>query len=385
MIEKLSIKGFRSIKDAEIEFANPTFLLGRNGSGKSNIVDALEMLADCSHKQLQFAIDDHGGFTAIAYRLKPNSSQSNISIGCCFVREWNSGKFNFEITENEDGTVAVVSENLWIDKNNVDREAGYTRSPDGIVPNAPNDPTLTDTIKSMYPSIASDSLALLRLSDYFSYGLLKDFANIRSYAIDPSRVRAIQGPASGLILRKDGRNTASVIRNMERTNKDGLDQLCKFLDKIAPGTISVSSIQYGDRLSLEFQQQWGPGEIQRFEAFSMSDGTLRALGILTAIFQEPSPSVLIIEEPEMTIHPGALGVILDALQYASKRCQVIVTTHSPEVLDAKWIQPEHLRLIQWKDGVSQIVELPSHAKEAMRSHLMGAGELLRSNALEPEE
>jgi predicted ATPase len=89
-----------------------------------------------------------------------------------------------------------------------------------------------------------------------------------------------------------------------------------------------------------------------------------------------------IEEPEATIHPGALGVILDVLRHASKRTQVIVTTHSPEVLDADWLEDRHIRIVSWQQGTTRVMSLDVRSREALRQHLMSAGELLRSNALE---
>ena len=89
-----------------------------------------------------------------------------------------------------------------------------------------------------------------------------------------------------------------------------------------------------------------------------------------------------IEEPEATIHPGALGVILDVLRYASDRTQLIVTTHSPEVLDADWLEDRHIRIVSWHDGTTRVTPLAVGSREALRQHLMTAGELLRSNALE---
>jgi AAA15 family ATPase/GTPase len=104
-----------------------------------------------------------------------------------------------------------------------------------------------------------------------------------------------------------------------------------------------------------------------------------------AVFQKPSPSVLVIEEPEATIHPGALGAILDLIRKAAKTMQVVVTTHSPQLLDAKWITDDNLRIVSWEGGASHLL-LPSEAtRQAMRQHLMGAGELLRSNALHADE
>jgi predicted ATPase len=121
----------------------------------------------------------------------------------------------------------------------------------------------------------------------------------------------------------------------------------------------------------------------QFEAFNMSDGTLRALGLLNAVYQRPAPAFIAIEEPEATNHPGALGSVLDLLKLASNHLQIIVTTHSPEILDAKWIQESHLRVVEWSEGVTRIGPIAEPARLALQQHLMGAGELLRSNALEP--
>jgi superfamily II DNA or RNA helicase len=122
------------------------------------------------------------------------------------------------------------------------------------------------------------------------------------------------------------------------------------------------------------------------EKLKISDEASKAyLNRYERVLMQLSPSVLVIEEPEATIHPGALGAILDLIRKAAKTMQVVVTTHSPELLDAKWITDQNLRIVSWEEGASHLL-LPSEAtRKAMREHLMGAGELLRSNALHPEE
>jgi len=83
--------------------------------------------------------------------------------------------------------------------------------------------------------------------------------------------------------------------------------------------------------------------------------------------------VLVIEEPEATIHPGALGAILDLLRHASRHMQLIVTTHSPDVLDADWLRDEDLRIVTWEEGATRILPLAGGTQEALREHLMSAG------------
>ena len=119
----------------------------------------------------------------------------------------------------------------------------------------------------------------------------------------------------------------------------------------------------------------------------MSDGTLRVLTLLIAVSQQPPPSLIVIEESEVTIHihPGALDALLDALRIAGPSMQVVMTTHSPDILDAKWIEDQHIRIASWVAGISQIRPVSPAVRETLREHLMGAGELLRANALWPDE
>ena len=143
--------------------------------------------------------------------------------------------------------------------------------------------------------------------------------------------------------------------------------------------------RHGNKLALAFSQDWGKPATVKFEAFNMSDGTLRVLGMLAAIFQRPAPSLIVIEEPEATVHPGAIGSILDVLRHAGRFMQVVATTHSPDVLDAKWLQDRNLRIASWESGTTRVSAVSPAVRVALREHLMGAGELLRANAMTAAE
>jgi predicted ATPase len=95
--------------------------------------------------------------------------------------------------------------------------------------------------------------------------------------------------------------------------------------------------------------------------------------------------VIALEEPESTIHPEALSTLLDLIRGFSKDTQVIVTTHSPELLDCSWVGPENLRVASWQEGVTQILPLGDATSETLRQHLMGAGEMMRTEGLQPSE
>jgi hypothetical protein len=118
----------------------------------------------------------------------------------------------------------------------------------------------------------------------------------------------------------------------------------------------------------------------------MSDGTLRALGILTAVFQrQRSPLIVAIEEPEATIHPGALGVLMEALRHGQSRSPIVITTHSTDILDSPDLDPEGISLVEWSERGTRVSKVGAASAEAVKSRLATVGELLRSNFLRPAD
>ena len=112
----------------------------------------------------------------------------------------------------------------------------------------------------------------------------------------------------------------------------------------------------------------------------MSDGTLRSLGILLALRQRPRPSIVLLDEIEDSLHPLAHGVLLDAIDEASEEFPVVVSTHSPEILNHPTARGERIRVIQWNNGTSQIYDLSENVQANLKPPLT-VGQLLRANAL----
>ncbi len=208
---------------------------------------------------------------------------------------------------------------------------------------------------------------------------------MRVYRIEPGVLREMQDPDGGGRLRIDGSNAASVLREIMRDSPDDWENIRGLLESIVPGVMDVKPKKLGNKLGLEFTQEWLTSRPLKFEAYNMSDGTLRVLGMLAAVFQRPAPSALVIEEPEATIHPGALGSVLDLLRHAGRFTQTVATTHSPDILDASWIEDRHLRIVGWDRGATQVAPVSEPVRKALKEHLMGAGEMMRSNALTAAE
>ena len=377
-IVKVVIKRFRSFPSVILEMGNPVFVVGRNGSGKSNLADVFSFVAEAMASPLQAVFDRKGGIAAVRNRSSVKSAPPNM--GLAFeVGSFNGidgGRFAFEIKALPNYGFRIVREQCLVRMNSgarwwFDRGDNWSTNADGLTP------ALEPTALAL-PLVGGDE----RFAPIF-----KLLGAMRVYSIEPAKLREMQDPDSGVALRSDGSNAASVLQELTTRGADAAatrQEIHDFLEAIVPETMSVKPKKHGNKLSMSFSQHWGDDKKLTFDAFSMSDGTLRSLGLILAVFQKPSPSLLVIEEPEATIHPGALGALLDLIRRASKTMQVLVTTHSPDLLDAKWITDDNLRIVSWQQGASHVL-LPSEAtRDAMRGHLMGAGELLRSNALHPE-
>jgi len=190
----------------------------------------------------------------------------------------------------------------------------------------------------------------------------------------------------GEVLMRDGRNAASVLREIiSRGEGNGTyERICRLLEKIVPGTTAVHPATIGSKQTLQFSQEVNDANPWPFEALNMSDGTLRALGMLLAIYQVPRPWFLAFEEPEVTIHPGALDVIVDVLHDATSQSQVVVTTHSPDMLDSKRVEDRQIRLVSCAQGQTSVMPLGELTRRAIRDRLYSAGELLRMDELAGE-
>jgi predicted ATPase len=140
--------------------------------------------------------------------------------------------------------------------------------------------------------------------------------------------------------------------------------------------------------TLEFRQDVaGAKHPWRFLAQNMSDGTLRALGVVTALFQgnrDFSPSLVGIEEPETALHPAATAALREALERAASRTQIIVTSHSPDLLDDKKISGDSVLAVVSDAGETQIAPLDSASLMALQEQLFSPGELLRISQLAPD-
>lgn len=385
MIDRVLIRNYKSIARCDVPLGPLTFLVGRNGSGKSNFLDALRFIADALRTSLDHALRERGGVKEV--RRRSVGHPDHFSIGLRFSirhdgRQRYRGSYSFEISARKDG-FAVEREACEVgDTTQTLGQRAHYRVRGGAI---------EDASSPQMPPVSGDRLYLVHAGGLPQFRPVYDaLSGMGFYNLGPARIRELQQPDPGDLLEREGRNLASVLRQLAVSSPSKKQRIEDYLARVAPGVTHVDQVAIGHMESLEFRQEMqGAKEPWRFPAVSMSDGTLRALGVLVALFQTQNngrghDGLIGIEEPEVALHPAASGVLVDALRDASSRKQVIVTSHSPDLLDHESITPEEVIAVVNDRGDSRIAPLDARGKSALRDHLFTAGELLRMDQLEPD-
>ena len=167
------------------------------------------------------------------------------------------------------------------------------------------------------------------------------------------------------------------------------ERVDSYLSAVAPGIERVDRYALGRYVTVVFRAvAAGAGEGTEFGPEAVSDGTIRAAGVLAALFQLAAVDGRIqlvgIEEPEIALHPAAAGVLFDALTEASEHVQVLVTTQSPDLLDRDDVDVSMVRAVTMRDGLTVIGDVDPASRQIVRDKLYTLGELMRGNQLSPD-
>ena len=379
-ITRVVLKNYKSIAACDVRLGPLTFLVGRNGSGKSNFLDALQFVADALNSSLDHAVRARGGINDVCKRSdRPITTPDHFSIRLEFaLPDGSTGYYAFQITMRL-LRYEVQTEECKFRNKNLNTSDIYFNVVRGNV---------TDTSVKVAPLAARDRLYLVNASGLPEFRPVYDaFSQMGFYNLNPDMIRDLQDPDSGEMLMQDGSNLTSVFGQL---SSGVMKDIQEYLSVITPGVQRVRVQKFGPKETLGFSQYaMEDRRSRRFLANNMSDGTLRALGILVALFHgnqkaEKRVTLVGIEEPEIALHPAAAGVLLDALQDATEKTQVIITSHSPDLLDNKDLDVESILAVEVRDENTVIGRVDEASRSVLRDKLYTTGELLRLDQLQPD-
>jgi predicted ATPase len=191
------------------------------------------------------------------------------------------------------------------------------------------------------------------------------------YTIFPNTLREPQKPSPSRTLSDHGENLATIARRLKAAGKHL--EIVSTLDKVVGGIRDLDVQQAGGFLVTQLLHSMSQDQTTWFDLSQQSDGTLRLLGILVALSQRANISFIAIEEPELTLHPGAVAILSDILKEAASRRQLLITTQSPDLISR--FGASDLRVVErGSAGTTTIQPIAEH-------QLFSAGDLLRIEGL----
>jgi predicted ATPase len=377
LISKVTLRNYKSIASCQVDLKALTFLVGPNGSGKSNFLDGIRFVADALRTSLDHALRDRGAIKEV--RRRSGGHPNHFAIRLDFTLPSGAfGHYSFRVGAKPSGGFEVQNEECKLIM------AGGLLTESWFHVKAGQ---LIGSSAKVSPPAVSDRLYLVAAAGLPEFRPAYDaLSKMSFYNLNPREISDMQKPDAGELLAREGWNSASVFEKLPQTTKD---TIADYLGKIVSGIAGVEARALGSQETLEFRQVVkGQKHAWRFLAASMSDGTLRAFGILLALFQGQgrngdAPPLVGLEEPEVALHPAASGVLLGALREASNISQIIVTSHSPDLLDDSGISDESILAVENRDGVTVIGPVDDAGRSVLRKKLFTAGELLRQNQLSP--
>lgn len=369
---RLELTNFLSYKEAKLEFGDFIALVGPNASGKSNAVAAIKLLTEIPTYGLPTAIARRGGFDQLRHRSagRPYDPALRITFR---IGEAPESHYELRLGAVKGQRYRVKRESAAVyqgrRKFTIESDGSKVSWNDALQSNAQAGHAFEYAVPPGQSAISAAGIGGYIVSDVLQ--------SMLTVEVNPAKVSELQEPSSTRVFESDGSNVASIYETLSaETKRELVDQL----SAIVPGIESIEIARLADRHTLRFKQHTESG-VREFYAKQMSDGTLRALAILLAALQRQNPGLLVIEEPEIAIHLGALRTLVVLLQAQAETSQILITTHSADIVDALPI--DAVRIVWSQGDASHIAPISEHSKDPVRRGLITPGELLRSDSLDP--
>ena len=328
MINRIEIENFKSIRKMNMELKPINILIGANGAGKSNFIGFFKLLKNMYDRNLQnYVAEEAGADNVLYFGLKHSEYlrglvEFNEINRYKFVLNPNQDNYLFYNFEGTQFNMAFYGVKRWDD---VTLGSGYFES-------------------------------ILNSKQSTRYGFVKDY--MTSFKVfhfhDTSKTAKIKlqcNISDNSYLREDGSNLAAFLFAMQQNSPKDFKRIEMVIRSVAPYferfDLKPDRTQTADTIRLEWKEK---GSDAYFNAKHLSDGTLRFIALATLLLQPEAPQVIIIDEPELGLHPFAINKLAGLIKKASANTQIIISTQSVNLVDN--FEPEDIITVDREDGQS---------------------------------
>ena len=368
---RLTVKRYRSLLDQSIDLnGDINLFIGANASGKSYILDVLRFLHEGVREgDFRVPVNSRGGIVHLAWKGEP-AQQIELAL----ILDDDGKRYEWSIRlVKEDGPDFHVVERV---------EESHPGKPPSIVLEAEKGAGWWwsgeegRTVLKQSPTTCALAAASADASfpargiaecverwgffDPSPFLLRRDWAGLDSAKFDPY-----------------GRNLAETLYRIERSSPDVFERIVKATRSVVGLPSKIETRESEDRF---YFVQHEPGLQYPVHQMGISSGTLRMLALMTALYKEPEPNLIGIEEPENYVHPTAISSFVEHLKDARERAQFMVTTHSPLLLDCLG-DPESIFVVRRDESQGTVVEKEENAdgvRDALDASGFGLGEFYQT-------
>jgi predicted ATPase len=386
-INRVRLTNYKSVAACDVPLEPLTILVGPNGTGKSNFLDAISFLADAVSTTPAQAIEARGGLSAILRRVPEPTESFEIEVDVTVPwgpspDQWARGRYGFRVAARQARgrrPFVIAAEDCFL-------AWGETREEFHVNAGTVDDRHVMGGGQAIEDDRLYLPLASARPNLAPLFGALR---GMQFYQFDSRSLRRLQAQSPGAALGPGGEHLGDVLGALAEDHPYIKERMDTYLSAVAPWLESVDRRYEGSYVTVEVRNRTGPnGSPVSFGPDAVSEGTIHATAVLAALFQptvlDGRTSLIGIEEPESALHPAAAGVLFDALTEASENVQVVVTTQSDDLIDRDDLDPALIRAVTNDRGLTVVGAVGKVDLDALRMHRFTAGELMRAGQITPE-
>ena len=362
-IAKIAIRGYKSIRDMDISLRPLNVLIGANGVGKSNFVNAFKFLHELINENLQFHVVRSGGVDTFLHfgrqvtgnlqfhiEFAQNEKGLTNAYSCLLVPSTEGGLvFEEELAYFHDRARYKEPYNISIGSGSLETQINHKSTHQNVV---------------RYVKEAMTSWRIYHFHD----------------TSESAKVKQTGDLYDNRFLRPDASNLASFLYLLQETEPNHFQNIVDTIRLIAPffENFALRASPFNvEKIRLEWKEV---GTDMTFGASALSDGTLRFISLATLLLQPTKnlPTTILLDEPELGLHPYAINILANLLQSAAEKTQVIVSTQSVTLVNQ--FNPEDVLVVDRQNGQSVFRHLPEDEIDSWLDDY-GLGDLWEKNVL----
>lgn len=319
MITKLHIAGYKSIKDQTVDLSPINILIGSNGVGKSNFISIFSLIRAIYQQELQSYVLQKGGANNLLYFGKKTSPNIQISLDFKGLEASSISKFEVNL--------GVTKDDLYIHSVDTHFYNGTTWYPQNHEQNVRESHFRYSKSRQAY--YVNPQLQTFEVYHFHDTG-------------DSSPIKSPCLLSDNNHLKKDGSNIAAFLWQLKENHFKNYIRIVKTIQSIAPFFQDFILNPFGNQDSPFIKLAWSEKGVMDsyFDAYSLSDGTLRFICLVTLLLQPNPPATIIIDEPELGLHPVAINKLAGLIHKISDKTQFIISTQSTDFVDN--FEPQHI-------------------------------------------